>query len=114
MGIKKQRRYSKKKAGNMALDLFSAVLPGVFGAVIGYAAAKTGRGAMIGGLIGASTPLAYRGFLAKDPSRKMFLLAASTGMSLGSFYLSYATSPCTVVALPEGALPAPQPTQEMT
>jgi hypothetical protein len=105
MGTKKHhRRYSKKKAGLMAGDLLETIIPAGLGALIGWAASKTGRGAMVGLLAGAAGPMLYRGFQAKNPSRKMFLLAGGAGLSIGTFYLSYSTEPCQVLRLPDGAV----------
>ena len=109
MGTKKHRRYSKKKAGAMAGDLLEAIIPAGLGALIGWAAARTGRGAVVGLLAGAAAPMLYRGFQVKNPTRRMFLLAGGAGMALGTFYLSYSTVPCNIVALPDGAIQtAPQ------
>jgi hypothetical protein len=105
MGTKKhQRRYSKKKAGVLTGDLLETVIPAGLGALIGWAAAKTGRGAMIGLLAGAAAPMLYRGFGATNPQRRMFLLIGGAGLSAGTFYLSYSTEACAITRLPDGAI----------
>jgi len=104
MGTKKRRRYAKKKAGVLTGDLLESVIPAGLGALVGWAAAKTGRGAMIGLLMGIASPMLYRGFQAKNPQRRMFLLLGGAGLSVGTFYLSYSTEACNITRLPDGAI----------
>jgi hypothetical protein len=86
---KKPRRFSKKKAGSLAVHFVEALLPAGAGAAIGYGTSGQGRGAMIGALAGAGSPLLYRGFFQRSPALKLPLLVVGLGCSAAAFFLAW-------------------------
>ena len=85
----KPRRYAKKKAGSLAIHFVEAMLPAGAGAAIGYGTSGQGRGALIGALAGAGSPLLYRGFFQRNPAVKLPLLVVGLGCSVAAFYLAW-------------------------
>lgn len=86
---KKPRRYSKKKAGSLALHFVEAMLPASAGAAIGYGTSGQGRGALIGALAGAGSPLLYRGFFQRSPALRLPLLVVGLGCSAAAFFIAW-------------------------
>lgn len=85
----KPRLYAKKQTGSLAIHLVEALLPAGAGAAIGYGTSGQGRGALIGALAGAGSPLLYRGFFQKNPALKLPLLLVGLGCSATAFYLAW-------------------------
>lgn len=85
----KPRLYAKKKTGTLAIHFVEAMLPAGAGAAIGYGTSGQGRGALIGALAGAGSPLLYRGFFGRNPAIKLPLLVVGLGCSLTAVYLAW-------------------------
>jgi hypothetical protein len=85
-----RRRYSEKKqAGSLAVSFVEALLPAGAGAAIGYGTSGQARGALIGALAGAGSPLLYRGFFQRSPALKLPLLVIGLGCSAAAVYLAW-------------------------
>lgn len=106
----KQKHATKaaKRTSHLASDIGLVVVSSLLSAATGFAAARDGRGAMIGALSGAVIPLGWRALVTHDLSTRIGYGAVALAASATAAYLSWTRSVVGSTSVANGPPPPPQ------